>query len=119
VRNIQPHAVATTDGLAAYEGLPEVGIGHQQHVIGKDSKRAVKVLPRIHKLFSLFKRAVLGTFHGSVSHKHLPAYLNEFEFRFNRRNSATRWLLFERVLGAAPGFSPPTIAQLTQPVVGT
>jgi len=119
VRNIEPHAVATTDGLAAYEGLPEVGIGHQQHVIGKDSKRAVKVLPRIHKPFSLFKRAVLGTFHGSVSHKHLPAYLNEFEFRFNRRNSASRWLLFDRVLGAAPGFSPPTIAQLTQPVVGT
>ena len=79
----------------------------------------MKVLPRIHKLFSLFKRAVLGTFHGSVSHKHLPAYLNEFEFRFNRRNSASRWLLFERVLGAAPGFLPPTIAQLTQPVVGT
>ena len=37
----------------------------------------------------------------------------------NRRNSASRWLLFERVLGAAPGFLPPTIAQLTQPVVGT
>ena len=91
----------------------------RQHVIGKDSRRAVKVLPRIHKLFSLFKRVVLGTFHGSVSHKHLPAYLNEFEFRFNRRNSVSRWLLFERVLGAAPGFSPPTIAQLTQPVVGT
>ena len=119
MRNIEQHAVATTDGLAAYNGLVEAGIGHQQFIIGKDSKRAVKVLPRIHKLFSLFKRVVLGTFHGSVSHKHLPAYLNEFEFRFNRRNSASRWLLFERVLGAAPGFSPPTIAQLTQPVVGT
>jgi len=119
VRNIEPHAVAATDGWAGYNGLPDVGLGHQRHVIGTDSSLAVKALPRIHKLFSLFKRAVLGTFHGSVSHKHLPAYLNEFEFRFNRRNSASRWLLFERVLGAAPRFSPPTIAQLTQQLVAT
>jgi transposase-like protein len=118
-RNVAPRAVATTDGLAAYNGLPEAGIGHQQHVIGRNGKNAVKVLPRIHKLFSLFKRSVLGTFHGSISHKHLPAYLNEFEFRFNRRNSGSRWLLFDRVLEAAPAFIPPTMAQLTQAVGGT
>ena len=53
MRNIEPHSVAVTDGLAAYGGLPDVGIGHQQNVIGKDSRRrAIKVLPRVHKLFS-------------------------------------------------------------------
>ena len=35
-------------------------------------------------VFSLLKRGVYGTFH-SVSKKHLPNYLNEFEFRFNTR----------------------------------
>ena len=35
-------------------------------------------------VFSLLKRGVMGTFH-SVSHKHLPNYLNEFEFRHNTR----------------------------------
>ena len=34
--------------------------------------------------FSLLKRGVMGTFH-SVSKKHLPKYLNEFEFRHNTR----------------------------------
>lgn len=119
VRNLEQHAVAVTDGLAAYTGLPEVGIGHQSNVIGKDSRRAIKVLPRIHKLFSLFKRVVLGTYQGSISHKHLPAYLSEFEFRFNRRNAASRWLLFDRVLAAAPAARGLRLAQLTQPVGAT
>ncbi len=35
-------------------------------------------------VFSLLKRGVMGTFH-SVSKKHLPNYLNEFEFRHNTR----------------------------------
>lgn len=35
-------------------------------------------------VFSLIKRGVMGTFH-SVSRKHLPNYLNEFEFRWNTR----------------------------------
>lgn len=36
-------------------------------------------------VFSLLKRGIMGTFH-SVSVKHLPNYLNEFEFRHNTRN---------------------------------
>lgn len=117
VRNIRSHAVARTDGLASYDGLPAVGIGHQKNVLGAAKGVAVKVLPHIHKLFSLFKRVLLGTFHGSVSHKHLPAYLDEFEFRFNRRNAESRWLLLDRVLGAAPARTGPSLRQLTQQVV--
>jgi hypothetical protein len=39
----------------------------------------------IEGVFSLLKRGVYGTFH-SISKKHLPNYLNEFEFRHNTRN---------------------------------
>jgi transposase-like protein len=116
VRNVEQHAVARTDGLAAYNGLVGAGIGHQKIVVGKDPKKASKIFPAIHRVFSLFKRTFLGTFHGSVSHKHLAAYLNEFEFRFNRRNAGTRWLLFARVLESSPRL-PPSYRQLTQPVV--
>lgn len=35
-------------------------------------------------VFSLIRRGVIGTFH-SVSRKHLPNYLNEFQFRWNTR----------------------------------
>ena len=38
----------------------------------------------VESVFSLIKRGVMGTFH-SVSKKHLPNYLNEFEFRYNTR----------------------------------
>ena len=117
VRNVEQHAVARTDGLGSYGGLVDVGIGHQRIVIGKDSKKASRIFPGIHRVFSLFKRTLLGTFHGSVSDKNLPAYLNEFEFRFNRRNAGTRWLLFGRVLESAPRAKSPTYVQLTQAVV--
>ena len=38
-------------------------------------------LPAIHLVFGLAKRWLLGTHHGAVSAKHLPAYLDEFVFR--------------------------------------
>lgn len=117
VRNIEQHAVARTDGLSSYGDLVDAGIGHQRIVIGKDPKQATKAFPGIHRVFSLLKRLVLGTFHGSVSHRHLPAYLDEFEFRFNRRNAASRWLLFGRLLEAAPRSSAPSYRQLTLQVV--
>lgn len=39
----------------------------------------------VESVFSLFKRGVVGTFH-SISKKHLPNYLNEFEFRWDTRD---------------------------------
>jgi transposase-like protein len=38
----------------------------------------------IEGVFSLLRRGMMGTFH-SVSRKHLPNYLNEFQFRWNTR----------------------------------
>ena len=38
-------------------------------------------LPGIHLVFSLVKRWLLGTHHGAVGEKHLPAYLDEYAFR--------------------------------------
>jgi transposase-like protein len=37
-------------------------------------------------VWSLFDRAVIGSYH-KLSVKHLPAYLAEFEFRFNNREN--------------------------------
>jgi transposase-like protein len=42
--------------------------------------------PGIESAFSLFKRAMVGSFH-RVSEKHLDRYLDEFEFRFNNRRN--------------------------------
>ena len=52
----------------------------------------------VHIVISLLKRWLLGTHQGAVSHEHLPYYLDEFVFRFNRRTSTHRGLLFFRLL---------------------
>ncbi len=52
----------------------------------------------MHRVASLAKRWLLGTHQDSVDEAHLVGYLNEFAFRFNRRRSRSRGLVFYRVL---------------------
>ena len=49
---------------------------------------------------------------GSGKPKHLPAYLDEYVFRFNRRKSTKRGLLFYRLLENAMNTSPVTLEEL-------
>jgi hypothetical protein len=51
----------------------------------------------VHRIAALLKRWLLGTHQGSATAAHLVAYLNEFAFRFNRRHSRRRGLLFLRL----------------------
>ena len=60
----------------------------------------------MHRVASLAKRWLLGTHQGSVEDAHLQSYLNEFCFRFNRRRSRSRGLVFYRVLELAVGHDP-------------
>ena len=53
-----------------------------------------ELMPAVHRVASLCKRWLLGTHQGSVDEAHLPAYLNEFAFRFNRRRSRSRGMVF-------------------------
>ena len=50
---------------------------------------------------SLSKRWLLGTLQGGISVQHLPYYLVEFTFRFNRRTSRARGMLFYRLVQQA------------------
>ena len=65
-----------------------------------------KLLPGVHRVASLAKRWLLGTHQGSVEDTHLQSYLNEFCFRFNRRRSRSRGLVFYRVLELAVSHDP-------------
>jgi transposase-like protein len=82
--NIAPHGHVTTDGWQGYDNLATLGYDHQSVVLDGDPEKTEKVLPMIHLVFSNLKAWLLGTHHG-VSAQHLPAYLDEFVFRFNRR----------------------------------
>lgn len=81
--------------------LPELGFRHERAVLGDDPKNAVKQMPNVRRVFSLLRRWMLGTYQGACHPIHLQSYLDEFIFRFNRRRSANRWLLFERLLERA------------------
>ena len=96
---------------------PTAGMVHRPDGLGytheRRSQRAARargddpgeLLPAVHRVASLAKRWLLGTHQGSVEEAHLPAYLNEFAFRFNRRNSRSRGMLFYRVMELAAGHS--------------
>src|SRR3954470_22286169 len=79
-----PTAVAT-DGWSGYAGLAAEGYAHEP--VDPGAPDAALRLPGIHLVFGLVKRWLLGTHHGAVSKKPLPAYLDEYVFRFNRRTA--------------------------------
>ena len=69
-------------------------------------------MPGVHRVASLLKRWLLGTHQGAVGNEHLDAYLNEFTFRFNRRASRRRGLLFYRLLEQAVLTGPVTYHEM-------
>jgi transposase-like protein len=81
---IEKGSTVVTDGWTGYDGLGGLGYEHHPITISGDQTRTDESLPLIHLVFSNLKAWLLGTHHG-VSPRHLPAYLNEFVFRFNRR----------------------------------
>jgi len=111
--NVVPGSAVRTDGWSGYAGLREEGYRHQIRVIG-DPERASRLFPRVHRAFSLLKRWLLGTHQGAVRPHHLPAYLDEFVFRHNRRSSRSVTLPFQRLCGIAMLTPPVTYRQIVK-----
>lgn len=106
--NIEPGSQVRTDGSAAYRDLADLGYVHQRTVhLGSDVPAHVSMVG-VHRVAALIKRWVLGTHQGAVQPAHLDAYLDEFVFRFNRRASRSRGLLFYRLLEQAVVTDPLT-----------
>ena len=58
------------------------------------------------------KRWVIGTLHYGIDGRQLPYYLDEFTFRFNRRDAHSRGLLFYRLLQQAVATDPQPLKDL-------
>ena len=110
--NVEKGCVLITDGWNGYNGIEKEGYTREIH-IQKDEDDAGKLLPHIHTIASLLKRWLLGTHQGRVEKKHLQAYLDEYVFRFNRRKSAQRGLLFYRLLESAAQTKATTLDEIS------
>ena len=104
---VEPGSTLLTDGWQGYAPLRK-RYDHQPTTQG-DPKNAVQLFPRVHRAFSNLKTWLAGTHHG-VSPKHLPHYVNEFVFRFNRRR--TPMAAFQSLLGLTAQHPPTTYKML-------
>ena len=111
---IAPGSEVHTDGSRLFRRLAEMGYTHHATVAIRTQDKET-VLPGLHMVASLLKRWVIGTLHYGIAADHLPFYLDEFTFRFNRRDSRSRGLLFYRLLQQAVNTSPKPLKELTAP----
>ena len=109
---VEPGAVVITDGWASYPSACGSDYLHQPEPIAPSGARAHELLPGVHRVASLAQRWLLGTHQGAVKPGHLQAYLDEFTFRFNRRHSRARGMLFYRLLEHAVQAPPRTYRSL-------
>lgn len=108
---VEPGSTVCTDGWRGYSklgtrGYTHIVVPHQEDVRGEDPT------PLVHRIASLLKRWLLGTHQGGQQFSHLHYYLDEFTFRFNRRNSTSRGLLFLRLAQQALQVDPAPLATL-------
>ena len=84
-RSLDPGCEVVSDGLACFAAVTEAGCRHE--VIKTGSGAAAARTPAfkwVNTALGNIKAAITGTYR-SISRKHVPRYLAEFEYRFNRR----------------------------------
>ena len=101
---ILPESTVYTDEYVSYDGITELKDGEQKP-FGYRHRRinhsaGVYVIGDIHTqtvdgFWSLIKRGIGGVYH-SVSQKYLQSYLDEYSFRYNRRDQGN--LIFKSIL---------------------
>ena len=83
--HLEPEAWVVSDGLSCFQGIELAGFQHEPHVTG--SGKAAVAHPSfkwVNIILGNLKNALSGTYH-AINRKHVPRYLAEFQYRFNRR----------------------------------
>jgi transposase-like protein len=107
-KNVKTKSRIRTDGWKGYSDAALEDYMHHVRIVGSP-QRAHKRFPHIHKVFGNLKTWLNGTHHG-VEPKYLPSYLDEFVFRFNRRQSPMA--AFQTLLGISLQKKPLTLEKL-------
>ena len=101
---VQPKSEIRTDGWDGYSKLSSSD--YQHTIIRQTADVGDNLLPLVNMTVSLLKRWLQGTHQGAPRPSHLDYYLSEFVFRFNRRTSRSRGLLFYRLIQQAVNIAP-------------
>ena len=111
LNNIEPSSTIITDDWSSYRKLEGLGYFHkiQPAKINEDGE---SVLPNVHRVASLLKRWLLGTHQSYLNQSKLDYYLDEYVFRYNRRTSKSRGLLFLRLLEQAVYAEPISYSEI-------
>jgi hypothetical protein len=82
---VHPDSIVVSDGLSCFNGVAAVGVEHQPVVTGGGAaSMELEDFRWLNTVLGNVKNALHGTYH-KVSPQHLPRYLAEFCYRFNRR----------------------------------
>lgn len=103
--NVEVGSNVITDDWRGYKGLNLKGYNHKVEIIKVKSENE-EILPNVHRIASLLKRWLIGTHQNYVGLENLKFYLDEYTFRYNRRTSKSRGLLFYRLIEQAVIHSP-------------
>lgn len=98
-REVEGTAHIMTDQMKSYIGLSKEFAAHD--AVNHADREYVRGIVHVNfseSYFSLFKRGIIGAFH-HISRKHIQRYLEEFDFRWNRRKVTDS----ERMLSAIAG----------------
>ena len=106
-QRVEPGQWFKADGAQSHWVLKSMG--HTLDCWPMGGEEGCKELPIVHRVISLLKRWLLGRFHG-ISDRYLQCYLNEFCFRFNRRDNEKS--LYQSLLRACALALPITYAEV-------
>jgi hypothetical protein len=111
---VEPGSTLITSAGRDYSDLGSLGYAHElrrrryarpDHQ-PPDHQPPGELLPAVRSVAALARQWLLVTYPGPVNGAHLPAYLNEFAFRFNWRHARSPGLLFFRMLELATRHEP-------------
>jgi transposase-like protein len=84
-RSLEPDCEVVSDGLSCFAAVTDAGCRHQVIKTGSGSTAArTPAFKWVNTALGNIKAAITGTYR-SIHQKHVPRYLAEFEYRFNRR----------------------------------
>lgn len=109
--HLSPGCLVVSDGLACFSGVEDAGCWHVPIVTGGGAESVKKEeFLWVNTMIGNVKNAIKGVYH-SARHQHLPRYLAEFCYRFNRRFELRAML--PRFLRAAVNTPPMPLHLLT------